>query len=284
MPETVVKDHEHMEPKAADGKQERERSTIDFPYTSLDDAIEVAKAVHKLGGTECRIDSLAAELGHETVKSGGYRLRLAAARVFGLANLSQGTVSLTALGQRIVDADQEKAARVEAFLKVPLYSAIYEEFKNGALPPPAGLETKMAALGVSAKQKEKARQVFQRSAKEAGFFAYGNNKLVYPALGNVASPVKGKELEQKTDPNITGSGGNGGNGGDGKKRHPFIEGLLETLPPAALGATKTEWALKDRQDWLQTAAGIFNLIYTAKPDDKGSVAVSVSVPKETSAN
>jgi hypothetical protein len=276
------------EPKPVKEKQERVRSAIDFPYNSLDDAVAVVKAVHKLGGNQCRLESLAAELGHDTVNSGGFRQKVASAKTFGLSSLSQGVVTLTPLGGKIVDADQERASRVEAFLTVPLYKAIYEEFKTGALPPFSGLEAKMVTLGVPDKQKDKARQVFQRSAKEAGFFAYGTSKLVYPALGasktTAVRPADDDDDQESQKGSNGGNGGGDGNGGGGKKRHPFIEGLLETLPPAALGIAKTQWSLKERQDWLQTAAGIFNLIYTAKDDDRGTVTVSVAAPKDGSAN
>lgn len=283
MAETAVLDSNTVDVKPAD-KQERELSTIDFPYGCLEDGITVAKAVHKLGGNQCRLDSLAAELGHETVKSGGFRQKLATAHTFGFTSLSQGIVTLSALGVKIIDPEQQKTARVEAFLKVPLYNSLYEQFKNGPLPPAQGLESTMASLGVSSKQTGKARQAFQKSAKEAGFFAYGATKLVYPALGNAAIPSKVKEPEEHT-PDLKGKGGNGGDGGDSKKRHPFIEGLLETLPPASLGVNKTEWTLQERQEWLQTAAGIFNLIYMAGAEDKGGVVnVSVSRPSNSSAN
>jgi hypothetical protein len=169
-------------------------------------------------------------------------------------------------------------------LKVPLYNAIYEQFKNGTLPPAQGLETAMVSLGVATKQTGKARQAFQKSAKEAGFFTYGTTKLVYPALGSGVAAPKPKEQEEEK-PDLKGKNGDGGDGGDGKKRHPFIEGLLETLPSASVGADKTEWNLQGRQDWLQTAAGIFNLIYKASAEDKGgAVNVSVTWPSNSSAN
>lgn len=289
MAEAAVSEDKPIDSKP-DAKPVKERSTIDFPYTSLDDGILVAKAVHKLGGNQCRLDSLAAELGHDTVKSGGFRQRLSTAHTFGLTSLSQGVVSLSDLGVRIVDPEQEKPARVEAFLKVPLYNSVYEQFKNGTLPPAQGLEAAMVSLGVAVKQKDKARQAFQKSAKEAGFFAYGATKLVYPALGGTAGVAKTKVADEQTpDAGTNGktgnSGGNDGDGGGPKKRHPFIEGLLETLPPAALGAAKTEWSIKDRQDWLQTAAGIFKLIYKTAGDDSGEeVTVSLIPPAKTSAN
>jgi hypothetical protein len=38
--------------------------------------------------------------------------------------------------------------------------------------------------------------------------------------------------------------------------HPFIQGLLQTLPEQG-----TKWKAIDRAKWLQTAANIFDLIY-----------------------
>ena len=248
---------------AKEAKSERELSTIDFPYNSLEDAILVAKAIHKLGGNECRIETLAGELGHETAKSGGFRQKLSSAHTFGLTGASAGIALLTPLGGRIIDQDQERAARVEAFLTVPLYAAIYEEFKAGTLPPPSGLEAKMVSLGVTNKQKEKARQVFQRSAKEAGFFAYGSTKLVYPAV-STAAPVKPKVEEGQ--PEHKRGGGNGGGGGG---HHPLIEGLIGALPSGG------EWSFDQRRKWLQAAAMNFDFVYSAAPGDTGVIKVSV---------
>jgi hypothetical protein len=274
MSEAAVKhDKPSSAPVAQDAKQGRERSTIDFPYTSLDDGITVAKAVHKLGGNQCRLDSLAAELGHDTVNSGGFRQKLSTAHTFGFTSLSQGVVTLNSLGSRIVDPEQEKAARVEAFLKVPLYNAIYEQFKNGTLPPAQGLETAMVSLGVSNKQKEKARQAFQKSAKEAGFFAYGATKLVYPALGNVAATQKPKEdKDEPSDP----KGKDKGDGGGDDGRHPLIAGLIKALPD-----TGADWSLDARKKWLQAAAMNFDYVYTDSTNDAGSIKVAVE--RETSA-
>ena len=51
-------------------------------------------------------------------------------------------------------------------------------------------------------------------------------------------------------------------------RHPFIEGLLQTLPPP-----HTDWAATDRAKWLQTAANIFDLIYKGE----GGVTVTAAM-------
>jgi len=237
-------------------KQERTRSGIEFPYNSLDDAVTVVRAVQKLGGNQCRLDSLAAELGHDTTNSGGFRQKVSAAKCFGLSTGAQGMVTLTALGGKILDAEQEKTAKVEAFLTVPLYKAIYEEFKNGALPPPSGLEAKMVALGVPEKQKDKARQAFQRSAKEAGFFAYGNTKLVYPALGS-QPPKKDDEI---VPPVIKPK--NGGDDGNGNGLPPYVQLLVSKLPQP-----ETMWALAGRKKWLEAALKIFDLIFEEDPAD-----------------
>jgi hypothetical protein len=74
-------------------------------------------------------------------------------------------VELTDLGKRIVDPETHDGARAEAFLRVPLYRAIFDRYRGVKLPPDPGLESEMVGLGVSTKQTERARQVLQRSAQ-----------------------------------------------------------------------------------------------------------------------
>jgi hypothetical protein len=68
--------------------------------------------------------------------------------MFGFVELSQGQVSLTPQGRDVLDGVQRPAALVDAFLRVPLYRAIYEQYKGYALPPAAAIERQMEALGV----------------------------------------------------------------------------------------------------------------------------------------
>src|ERR1700720_4826733 len=139
----------------------RERSTIEFPYTGLEDAIAVAKGIHDTTGSSvCQHEQLAAAL-NLSMNSSGYRVRLSAAKVFGVIESSgSGGLKLTALGQMIVDSAREREAKVRAFLNVPLFKAVYEQNRGKQLPPPAALEREMAGLGVSEKQRGRARQVF----------------------------------------------------------------------------------------------------------------------------
>jgi len=255
------------QPVTVDTQQEdtsRERSTIAFPYLPLDDSVEVTKAVHTVGGQSCQWDQLAAQL-NQSATSSGLRMRLQTAKMFGLLTYDRGTITLTLIGARIADPTQEKAARVEAFLVVPLYKAIYEQFKNGTLPPDSGLETAMVNLGVSAKQKNRARQVFQRSATQAGFFAFGTNKLVMPSIkaSSATTTVVSEdeeevpETEKKKEP-------------ERERRHPLIEGLLKELPEP-----QSEWTTEDRKKWLEMASTIFNVIYKDSDDSRGSLKVVV---------
>src|SRR5258708_5905230 len=163
----------------SDGK--RERSTIAFPYQDLDSAIEIARAVHELTGSEGEMEQIAAHLG-VSPKSSGFTIQIASAKVFGLVTGNQGTITLTRLGIQICDQQQEKAARVDAFLAVPLYKAIYEKFRGASLPPDTGLEAAIVSLGVAQKQRERVRQIFRRSAQQAGFFQFGTDRLVLPAI------------------------------------------------------------------------------------------------------
>src|SRR6202044_3596112 len=103
-------------------------------------------------------------------------MKVATARIFGLVTYSGGKYELTNSGFAIVDKDEkrQRAARAEGFLKVALYRRVYDEFKGKQLPPrPHALEQAFVRFGVSPKQKETARQIFDKSANQAGFFSTG---------------------------------------------------------------------------------------------------------------
>jgi hypothetical protein len=178
-----------------------------------------------------------------------------AAKTFGLVKSERGVVTLKELGKRICDPEQSKAAGVDAFLAVPLYKALYDQFKTVPLPSLEGLEGAIERLGVVPKQKATARQVFQRSAKQAGFFDLVPNKLVMPAMGATPQP---QQVLPKTNGSITPSASHEPDSGI----HPFIQGLLKTLPPI-----DSDWETEDRKKWLQAAASNFDLMYKSKNGD-----------------
>lgn len=260
----------------------KDASSVTFPYDDLDSAIGVARGVHARGG-RCAPDELAAELRYSGVNNGAFRLRVASARHFNLINTARGNIELSALGQRVVDPQQEAAARAESFLAVTVYRQIYERFRGGTLPPANGLERVLAELGVSVKQTDKARQVFQRSAQQGGYFNSGQDRLVAPAISRTATEdVRREEGRQ-------GGGGNDGGGGDdGVWQMPpafsesLIRGLIEKLPTPG-----SDWAEEKRTQWIALASSIFAMVYNEplkqltapQPRNGSSALVDVGQPQ-----
>lgn len=211
--------------------KKRTQSTIKFPYADLADAEQLARELFNKGG-ECQPEQLAAWLGHQTVNSGAFRNKVSAARIFGLVESTRNSIKITESGKKIAANHTAAAERVTAFLAVPLYAAIYNEHKNGQLPADTGLEQEMLRLGVTATQVQNARQVFQRSADHAGFFAVSRGRLVLPGGTKLDVPPADPQKNQK-------NGGGGGNSGSGDGNPPdpdaikypkVIEGILEEAP------------------------------------------------------
>jgi hypothetical protein len=148
-----------------------ERSTVQFTYHSLDQAVSVAKAVNALdaNGAGCSIQLLADRM---EISLPSLRSVAASASAFGLTKNACGEVRLTSLGRRIVDPSQEADARIEAFLEVPLYARVFETYKCSPLPGPIELEKFIRDVGVPGTQARKARQKFINSAWQAGFLAH----------------------------------------------------------------------------------------------------------------
>lgn len=237
-------DEAAAERQASDGRG-MDRSTIEFPYLDLDAAMEVARAIYNragLGG--CEIDELAAQMGQ--VVSGSFRLKTATAKTFGFVEKDgRASFKLSALGQRAIQADTETEARVSAFLTVPLYKAVFDRYRGHLLPPAKALEREMAALGVAPKQADKARQVFERSARQAGFFAQGDDRLVIPRLDPPATRPIDSEDDDRGVEKKTGGGGGGANGGGNKPASTdFMGQLLAKFPafdPNWPDEIKTKW-------------------------------------------
>lgn len=230
---------------------ERERSSIGFPYMNLVDALEMTKAMHdNVGLGECTEDQLAAWLGLSS-RSSGFRVRTATAKMFGLIESpSSGNFTLSQLGRAAVDPSRAAKAKVEAFLSVPLYRLVYDNYKGGVVPPTAAFESDIKRWGVAAKQAARARQALERSADEAGFFSMGRGRLVMPAVANykgadASPPADDKPPKPPAD-----------NGGLPPEIDPIIKGLIVRLPPAG-----SVWASEERELWLNILKSSFQLVY-----------------------
>ena len=227
----------------------RERSTIQFPYEALDAAIVVARTVHDVYGGSATSDQIAGALS-QNATSGAFRNKVSASRIFGLVTVDRQGVRLTELGGRLMDQRTEGRAKAEAFLAVPLYSGLYQQYRSTTLPGDAGLEVAIRSLGVSPKQVQRARQAFQRSAETAGFFAQGRDRLVMPAVDNdqpeTETQEAGENSSDRDDARQT----------KGVASHPLMVGMLQALPEPG-----KPFPAKERERWLRALGVNFEFIY-----------------------
>lgn len=254
---------EPLEAEDEDGGEDgkRQRSAIAFPYTDYENVEGIANAIHEnVGHGDCSPGQLAAWT-DQSAKSSGFRTQLSAARLFGVIEGEGDALRLTELGRRIVDPTKARAAKAEAFLRVPLFKALYEKYKDGVTPPSAALEREIAGLGVAEKQKARARQVFESSAQQTGFREAAPNRLVAPAVV-VKTPPADEDKNKRR---------NGGDGGGGDLHlDPLLMALLRKIPEANAG-----WPADNRLRWFRTFAMNVSQVY----DDQDPVELRIDLGK-----
>lgn len=253
-----------------DGTDEgkRQRSTIAFPYSDYDSAAEVTAAIFgNVGHGTCTQAQLAAWMS-QSVKSSSFRSQLAAARLFGLVESdSPDAIRLSELGRRVVDPAQMRVAKAEAFLRVPLFKALYDQYKDGVTPPAAAaIEREIVRLGVGDKQKARARQVFESSAQQTGFREAAPNRLVMPAVVVHAKPPEDPEKNRR-------GGGAGGDDG-GFELDPLLMALLRKIPKGGSG----QWPAENRLRWFRTFAMNVSQVYDTD-DEPIELEIKLKVDK-----
>jgi hypothetical protein len=258
----------------AEKAAQQDRSTIKFPYGDLDDAVAVARTVHEklgLGGT---LDQVAAAMGQSL--SGAFRAKMAAASTFGVIDSGRGEVQLTDLGAQLADPRTEAAARVAAFLGVPLYQAVFDRFRGSKLPGNAGLEAEMVKLGVAQKVVAKARQTLQRSAEQAGFFSLGRDRLVQPSVDKMAfvQPNGGPAAGVSHGPQPF-AGPQGPT--PGLPQHPLLVGLWQELPDPKVRKLDPE----QQASWIETAKLVLKLLYNGDSTHLGVGLTYGQTPAES---
>lgn len=132
---------------------------------------------------------------------------------------------------------------------------MYDQYKGNALPPSPAIERQVVQLGVSPKQKERARQTFMKSAQYAGFINSSTGRFVKPGIAQREEAV-GQQAQQEVGDRGTG-GGSGG--GEPPRIDPIIQGLLSRLPKSG-----DVWPEAERKLWLGLLEGSFKLIYKDK--------------------
>lgn len=243
-----------MESEPQTGVQRtRARATIEFPYSDLGAAIDLCRTIQARAGTSCEIVQLASWM-NQSATGGTFRTRLGAARLFGLIDTAQGRASLTTVGRDALDDASGPAARADAFLRVPLFRAMYDQYQGYALPPPAAIERQMEQLGVPPKQKERARQTFTKSAIYAGYIDQQTGRFVRPAS---AAPPPPDVDDENTKKRHNGGGGDG----SGLNLDPLLLALLRMIP-----TTESGWPKEQRVRWFRTFAMNVSQVYD-KPEE-----------------
>jgi len=140
------------------------------------------------------------------------------------------------------------------------------EYRGKTLPArPHGLERAFVDLGVAGKRGRNARWAFERSARQAGFFDHGEDRLVAPLVNDAIKA----ETEAQQVSSVTASKLHSIEREDvPTQRHLLIEGLLQTLPNP-----HTDWALGERIKWLGAAANIFDVLFSS--GHEGDVEIKV---------
>jgi hypothetical protein len=261
-----------IDPKSR--RRSREQSSISFPYVDLNAAVEIARAIYdRCGNDACDLNDLAVDFGDGI--GGAFPLKISAARIFDLIEKrGRSEARLTDSAKHILHEENNVTAKAHAFLRVPLYAALYDRFGNSKVPSRLVLEAEMKKLGVPLKQVDKARQVFERSARQAGFFETADIRLSRGGEGqpqirnnNPIAPQVMMDTEDRFDvfaadmiPTRF------------RRDDPLIVGLVDRLPTAG-----SPWSDEARIAWLKLANSIFDVAYT-----DGSGAIEIKLGQDAS--
>lgn len=263
---------------AADPKAGKERkvSGATAPYMNLALSEEVARVIHVAGGSLDR-EQLAAKLSYSGTKNGTFLMRVSAAKIFGLVDQppQSDIVRITPRGVSIVAPVSEvdaQRAKLEAFMCVDLYKAVYMEYKGRELPANIGLANLLVnTYKIIPNRAAPAVKTMLESAETAGLFSMAglaSRKMISPILSGgggaaVVDPPK-IPLTPQVDTTRSVSGGGGGNdGGDGID--PALSAILRRLPPSGTPLSKSK-----RKTLIEALISAVNWIYPdpdAEADD-----------------
>jgi hypothetical protein len=199
-------------------KRTRIVSDVRVPVYSLLDSLAVAEAIHKKGGGSASNDQLAAFLGYKSANNGSYLSRVASARIFDFVTGEGGRLTITPRAQSIlmpVYTHDARQALVSAFLDVPLYKAVYDEYFGKELPTPFGMKNALRTrFGVAPSRLDAGLRALMESAEQAGFFEVRGTRtqLIIPKLSDGLPrriPPQDPEGDDPGD-DLGSSGGGGG--------------------------------------------------------------------------
>ena len=204
----------------------RHFSGIAFPAYALSDSIDVAHAIHNKGGGYATREQTAAFLEYKSTSNGAYLSRVGAAKLFGLLVEENKTIRLKPLAIKILmpESDEERqSALIEAFFTVPLFKAVYDEYRGKDLPEGLGLRNALRnKFQVVPKRIDFAFRALFDSAQTAGFFNTRGNRsqLILPVVRFAAKSEPIKDGGSGSGGGNGGTGAGDGQGGDGGRHTP----------------------------------------------------------------
>lgn len=223
------------------------RSSSTAPYFDLDSSIKVADVVFHKGGGACTGDQLAHWLDYKSVRSGTYLTRVSAAnKHFGLIDQEGDRFVVTERAKKIlapVMPDDATSAKVEAFLSVPLFSKVYDQFRGSQIPHEVGLKNLFqSTYKVLPDRVPQAVRVFLNAAAQAGLLTADRTRLIKPAApaGDAKAPTKDEQAPAPEKQRAAYGGGDGPTGVDSA-----IAGLLRKLPPPGPWSVREKTRFKD---------------------------------------
>lgn len=259
------------EKQSPSGKKSRAMSGTAYPYFSLEQSIKVALAIHEKGGGICTPDQLASWLGYSAVRNGACMTRFSAARMFGMIASQGEKIALTDRSRAIISPimpDDAARAKVEAFLDVPLFKAVYDFFKGKTMPQEAGMRNLFENNYKIVKDRvAPAVKVFYDSAEQAGLFSVSGDRsrLIIPLFNNsgAAHFTSADEEETPPSPPVTPPPHAPKNDLALTGIDPALAGLLKKLPSPG------PWNATEKEGFFVAFKALFDFLYPIgkdKPD------------------
>jgi len=249
----------------------------------LDSAIEVTGQLHESGLTPAPLTEVAPLIAGEA-RAKTFKTKVYAAVKYGLVGtrLDRSTglseVAVLPLGEQVLDPEREREARVRAFLNVPMNRAIYREYQGRPLPPDAEIERFMhQELGITPGQLSNGRQALMRSARQAGFFEQGRDRLIIPS--DVILPDEGSLRHDEAAPSRASAPNGTGHGTRSLPPDPVpavlyppAEEAANTTSSSQLDPVVAEWLRKipspdatwpkeKRDRWLQMLGNLLDYVF-----------------------
>ena len=161
------------------GRKRPIRSAYLFPSYDFGIARKIAERIERDGAGSLAEATLAVALG-SSAKSSGFRLRVLAAKHFGLLNKRGNMLETTPLAKAIIkpkNDSERNSSIIEAFLRVPLFQEIANRYKGQPLPQGASFRNILEReLGIQPNRVTEAERVFTDSCREANMLRVtGNN-------------------------------------------------------------------------------------------------------------